>query len=97
MGNGGQDEESSSCDCAVADMGETDSDDGMDDESEYSSIAPVRSEQKSELKREQKRTKSEKRRRGEPSSLLGLELSSRGMMRAERRKALVACIPRCLR
>lgn len=64
MGSGGQDDESSSCDCAGAvaavDMGEADPDDGMDDESEYSSIAPVRSEQKSELKREQTRTKERK-------------------------------------
>ena len=64
MGSGGQDEESSSCDGAVADMGEADPDDGMDDESEYSRIAPVRSKQNSELKKEQ-RAKNERRRDGE--------------------------------
>ena len=68
MGSGGQDEESSSWDSAGAvaavDMGEADPDDGMDDESEYSRIAPVRSKQNSELKKEQ-RAKNERRRDGE--------------------------------
>lgn len=66
MGSGGPyDEESLSCDCAVAvaavDVGEADPDDGMDDESEYSSSAPVRTKGGVKKRTKAVRRKSEKR------------------------------------